>query len=591
MMRSIPPNSHQQLSIHLPPSVASRYRGSLASRHRAPVALCYGLAPTQSQSIWNILRSMAERPTSREARGGPPSDKNGVDLLRNRGTAEMLGPFNGRVGAHFDHHGAPFFTISHARYIPNYAPGLTDQLFLRRDMRYGPDDPTLWPQQYSAHYCHLGAIPRKPPPPQDRAPDIMSPASHLHAGSANCARTSAICSKNLSISSSMNAKHTLQASCPPEVTPLLPQMAQVPRMENPDVEAGLPDNCIGVFTSDPAIAQQFHIARLPYWFIRPLSAFNNEIILSVVPLLDPTTMLVLDAALGYPSVPVGTDHDQRIRSLHLCTQNVPWYKNPFASPRSTVGTVDNKEARKKAKAAKAACGPNPAAQEERDKYTIFDSPFMPAVIDGWADALAKVDRSQPARYVKDLTAKDLYACLEPALLVSLTGPKSQVALHHYQLIHDALLYHLGDPDDAHWALPTQVWRDILQGKVSKQGKPGARTEARSASIEAVLGPALKACGIDKLSGFLADGDPIPLTTRNRSKELLWELAEINFRFELLALDARASGIQRPEECRECFLGGRLIRLDLVEGKQGFAAIASKDRLPYLQCLASLMVDW
>jgi hypothetical protein len=73
--------------------------------------------------------------------------------------------------------------------------------------------------------------------------------------------------------------------------------------------------------------------------------------------------------------------------------------------------------------------------------------------------------------------------------------------------------------------------------------------------------------------------------------LLWELAEINFRFELLALDARASGIQRPEECRECFPGGRLTGLDLAEGKQGFAAIASKDRLPYLQCLAWLMVDW
>ncbi|KAJ7325828.1 hypothetical protein DFH08DRAFT_816906 [Mycena albidolilacea] len=566
MMRSIPPNSHQQLSIriHLPPSVASRYRGSLALRYRAPVALRYGLAPTQSQSIWNILRSMAERPTSREsdnpeARGDPPSDKNGVDLLRNRSTA--------------------------------------DQLFLHCDMRYGPDNPTLWPQQYSAHYCHLGAIPRKPPPQQDRAPDIMIMFGQLRQD--KCYLFQKLVDKLLD-----ECKAYTASIAPAKVTPLLLQMAQVvrlalewlrsvpstydrmvlrvtglqrayleltgllrylsiykPCMENPDVEAGLPDDCIGVFTSDPAIAQQFHIARLPYWFIRPLSAFNNEIILSVVPLLDPTTMLLLDAAPGYPSVPVGTDHDQRIRSLHLCMQNVPWYKNPFASPvapseQSTVSSVQPpqqavagpsrtsqsstikksnrphpyKEAREKAKAAKAARGPNPAAQDERDKYTIFDSPFMPAVIDRWADALAKVDRSQPARYVKDLTAKALCVCPEPALLVLSTGPRSQVALHHYQLIHNALLYHLGDPDDLHWALPTQVWHDILQGKVSKQGKPGARTEARSASIEAVLGPALKACGIDKLSGFLADGDPIPLTTRNRSKELLWELAEINFRF-------------------------------------------------------------
>ncbi|KAJ7089423.1 hypothetical protein C8R44DRAFT_751432 [Mycena epipterygia] len=391
-----------------------------------------------------------------------------------------------------------------------------------------------------------------------------------------------------------------------------------PRMENPYVEAGPPDDCIGVFTSDPAIAQFFRIARLPYWLIRPLSAFNKETILSVVLPLDPTESLVLEAAPGYPTVPAGTDLDQRIRSLHLCTQSVPWFKNPFASPvspseQSTASSVQPpqqavtrpsrlvqksirpspyKEAREKAKVVKAARGPNPAAQEERNKYKIFESPFMPAVFDRWADALAQVDRSQPAQYCPDPNAKDVYIFPEPALLVSSTNEaRRQLFLHHYQLMHDALLYHLGDPNDPHWALPTQVWRDILQGKVSKQGRPGTRAEARTASIETVLGPALKACGIDELSGFLTDGDRIPFTTQNRAKEIVWEFAEMNFRFELLGLDARASGMQRPEQCRECFPGQRLLRLDIAESKQGFAAIASAERLPYLLRLAALMVDW
>ena len=37
------------------------------------------------------------------------------------------------------------------------------ELKLRADVRYGPDDPTLWPEQY----CHLGAIPKKPDDPND----------------------------------------------------------------------------------------------------------------------------------------------------------------------------------------------------------------------------------------------------------------------------------------------------------------------------------------------------------------------------------------------------------------------------------------
>ena len=39
---------------------------------------------------------------------------------------------------------------------------------LRADIRYGPDDPMLWPQPWVDLYCHLGTIPRKPDDPNDR---------------------------------------------------------------------------------------------------------------------------------------------------------------------------------------------------------------------------------------------------------------------------------------------------------------------------------------------------------------------------------------------------------------------------------------
>ena len=39
------------------------------------------------------------------------------------------------------------------------------EVFLRSDFRYGPDDPTLWPQPYLVQYPHLGAIPRRPEDP------------------------------------------------------------------------------------------------------------------------------------------------------------------------------------------------------------------------------------------------------------------------------------------------------------------------------------------------------------------------------------------------------------------------------------------
>ena len=36
------------------------------------------------------------------------------------------------------------------------------EVHLHANLRYGPDNPTLWPQPWVSVYCHLGAIPRKP---------------------------------------------------------------------------------------------------------------------------------------------------------------------------------------------------------------------------------------------------------------------------------------------------------------------------------------------------------------------------------------------------------------------------------------------
>ncbi|KAJ7669182.1 hypothetical protein DFH06DRAFT_1321208 [Mycena polygramma] len=60
---------------------------------------------------------------------------------------------------------------------------------------------------------------------------------------------------------------------------------------------------------------------------------------------------------------------------------------------------------------------------------------------------------------------------------------------------------------------------------------------------------MRACGIVELA---VPPDRIPPTTQNRGKEITWELAELNFRAELFALDARASGLHRNEECLGCF---------------------------------------
>jgi hypothetical protein len=181
---------------------------------------------------------------------------------------------------------------------------------------------------------------------------------------------------------------------------------------------------------------------------------------------------------------------------------------------------------------------------------------------------------------------------EPALLASPEEElRRRTLYHHYRLMRDALMFWLADCSQHHALLTTQQWRDILQGKVIKQGKDGTHAQAHSASLEDLLRPAFSACGINALNKFPVPPEAIPPLNVHKTKELLWELAEINFFYEFLALDARASGLDRPNECHRCFAGKGLIGMDFRESQRGLAAHETMEHLPYLLCMAGLMCDW
>lgn len=224
----------------------------------------------------------------------------------------------------------------------------------------------------------------------------------------------------------------------------------------------------------------------------------------------------------------------------------------------------------------------------RDKFDVFNGPEMPPPIPAWAAALRRVDRR--AEIDPGQHERFAYIFPEPALLISSPDDsKRQLSLHHYTMLYDALLYRLGNPSSSRRPLSSQQWRDVLYGKVHTQGR--GKAAGRSSIIEEVLGPALQACGMSGYHDFPADPSTIPHITVNRAREILWELAESSFRFELLALDRRASGVSRPEMCRECFAGGMLMGMPIGLSKQGLAAESPSNKHPFISRIARLMKDW
>ncbi|KAF8147544.1 hypothetical protein K438DRAFT_1944142 [Mycena galopus ATCC 62051] len=502
-----------------------------------------------------------------------PSIHNGVNLLEYRDLNKTrLGPYDGRVAAHVLVGSTSCYITTNADYVPGLPPA-GDELLLSQDMRWG-------------------AIPRRTGPHSD---DIS--IMWWNPGRRD-----------------FNFGLVTTSAPTAEVYGLLDWITiYQPRMTETSRFGGASDvDVVGVFTMDPLVAEQFHRARLPYWFIRPLSAFHEDNILRVVKPLDPAESLQLAVVQGFSPIKGGPTLEQRIQNLHRGTSTLPWYKNPFASGHtaraikmpvagpsrapSAAGpsVVKSSIVGGKSSRQKPYDRPRPdhnrnqdAHFQQRNKFAHFDTPYMAPAIPSWRAALAAVDTSLTP--LCGPHPRNVYVFPEPALVIGSDG-RRDMYLHHYQFIRDALLYRMGDVNEPHESMSAAEWRDALQGKLVVQGRHKSQAEKRTTSVERILGPALRACGINTLDGFPVAQVNVPPTMPARAKEITWELAEMNFRFELCALDEQACGVDRHEDCVACFPGG-LLAPDLSKSRKGFAAISLSDRLPHLLRLARLMEDW
>lgn len=308
-----------------------------------------------------------------------------------------LGPFDGKVAAVIN----DWLITTPNQDIIWLPPWGKRRVRLRADVRYGFDDPTLWPQAYIIQYPHLGAIPRKPDDPNDPLSimwwdptehDFHRSANDLVDGLGQLARDKYekfdTCRKGLlrkvdeykakasspnyyllSISKAMSHAG-VRLGCIPgsflemkfgvtefqryflETLGLLDYLeVYKPRM---DVAAALDqpvsaDNRIGAFTSDARVAQEFFDARLPVWYIRETKkvAANPNIapnVLRLVEVREPAQFLVLaDCSPPFPHIfDSYTNVPQKYASMHAFSRTWMVYRDPFSEdlPQNVENPVD-----------------------------------------------------------------------------------------------------------------------------------------------------------------------------------------------------------------------------------------------------------
>jgi hypothetical protein len=255
---------------------------------------------------------------------------------------------------------------------------------LRADIRYGPDDPMLWPQPWVDLYCHLGAIPRKPDDPNDRLSimwwdptldDFKSSGGSLVDGLGELSG-----SKLLSLQSRMsNMEDRIEdhKRAFPNTNSLLLLLARAmqdafarlhslkttltemrvgvaefqryylelygcldyleiykPRMEGLKPPAESVANCMGTITNVPSTVQDFYTAGLPVWFLRPSTVWDSPVrcnILETVTPLDPGDVLcVSEHYPPFPAIFYGSATDpKRHGACYAHSRKWLVFKDPF----------------------------------------------------------------------------------------------------------------------------------------------------------------------------------------------------------------------------------------------------------------------
>ncbi|KAJ6576260.1 hypothetical protein B0H10DRAFT_1963576 [Mycena sp. CBHHK59/15] len=386
------------------------------------------------------------------------------------GSEGGFGPFRWEGRGVGNARGETYFITTNADYVPAVPSlKLPHALFLRSDMRYGTDDPTLWPQQYTGRFCHLPVIAKKVPPFVN---DLVACCKELRRTSRTPISPlfGELIQNILMLLEQLQTLPTTYTKMVFVVTSLQRACLELDALYNyttiykPRINNYLsaPPNsthvaqCVGAFTSVPVVAQQLYAARLPFWFLRPTFVFLTENILSVVALCEASRpLIVISSCHSIEGSRIkGHPHRKQFGSSYALTQPAP------ALQAISFKTTGGKHRVK---------GP---AKTERDKFQILDVAEMPPSIAAWADALSQVDKSVSPFTIDPADRR--YVFPEPALLVNTTPDRQRKFLHHWTLLRDGFTYMLSQREHSQ-LLSAQEWRDVLEGHMTKRGHPDSKT--------------------------------------------------------------------------------------------------------------------
>jgi hypothetical protein len=236
---------------------------------------------------------------------------------------------------------------------------------------------------------------------------------------------------------------------------------------------------------------------------------------------------------------------------------------------------------------------------------MWEGNFVPPQIPNWSDAIQTI--SSGSRRLRELRkgVRDAgYFFPDPGLFLGVSQEwKAADWLSQWVHVKNVWLLRTYSPTAS--PLSPQEWRDILSLGFLKEQSGQDKVSVTGNAVEKVrglIGDCLKAAGVVERSltrprPQCAIGEQV--VDLQRARVILWELCELNFRWELRALDRRLynkpsnNPLNRHHMLMECFAYDlySIASVRPSKARSGLASPSFADRLPYLQALWRLMSDW
>jgi hypothetical protein len=235
-----------------------------------------------------------------------------------------------------------------------------------------------------------------------------------------------------------------------------------------------------------------------------------------------------------------------------------------------------------------------------NKFEDLQSPFLPPPIPSWRKALLDFTPQNPPPAMAEG-----YVFPEPALFIAVQNKEHQDAYFRSWLkFHTAMIYQVSTYNSTALPHPNSLWRNLLAFELIGDKKVGSLSMKSSKLWETAwkfMGGSLVAGGVDFAESnggqLIWNGSIINSLGDHEREEILWELAKLSFRFELLALNAwvtTSTGDNHQEFISACFLGGAsalLLVADLGTANHGLGNPYWEPRSVYLHALKKVMTTW